>query len=214
MKLIQLEQGTTAWEAWRDGKIGATNASKLLGIDPWTSREDAWQIATGQAIPESQNYAMRRGVQLEPLIRRHAEEQTGILFEPACCEHDEHPWLTASLDGLDMDQTTILEVKAPNKVTHGKALRGVVVPWYWCQIQHQFLVSGATSAYYCTHNPWSFTGAAQWSLVVVPRCDEFIRAYSRAVFEWHDAISTTLNPESSAEFLDAVSSALRLVPTL
>lgn len=98
---------------------------------------------------------MKRGRDNEPHVRRYAESVFGRRIEPLCIENAFEPWIASSLDGLDMEeQTMIHEIKVPGKATHLIAANGNVPPKYYLQIQWQIL-SAANSV---TAMYWSAAG--------------------------------------------------------
>jgi putative phage-type endonuclease len=152
MRYVRLGQGGAAWEAWRRGGIGSSDAAAVMGVSPWQTPRQLWEVLTGRAPPPQTTFAMRRGLRLEPVARRLYECRTGRLMEPCCVLHDRHDWLRASLDGLDLAGGVVLEIKAPDADTHRLALAGEVPAHYRPQVQHQLLVSGARLLHYASYS--------------------------------------------------------------
>jgi putative phage-type endonuclease len=96
--------------------------------------------------------AMKEGHRLEPIIRRQVEDQTEIGFMPTVMVKDKY---LASLDGINFDGDTILEIKAPQSknATVKWAMEGRVILAHQYQIQHQLMVSGADKCIYAVRNP-------------------------------------------------------------
>jgi putative phage-type endonuclease len=134
--IMPFAQGSASWRAWRDQGIGASDAPAILGVSPWTTRADLLAQKLGERPPDN-NFAMRRGLALEPQIRAHCEK----IFEPfapVCLQNHRYPWLIASLDGLNFDADLGLEIKCPNKKFHTQALDGILPHHYVPQLQHTF----------------------------------------------------------------------------
>jgi putative phage-type endonuclease len=140
-----MEQGCPAWQAWRRGGIGSGDAGAVMGVSPWQTSRQLWEVLTGRALLPKPTYAMRRGLRLEPVARRLYERRTGRLMEPCCVLHERYDWLRASLDGLDLEGELVLEVKAPDATAHRLALSGEVPAHYRPQVQHQLLVTGGVA---------------------------------------------------------------------
>ena len=147
-KILQLEQGTAAWHDHRRAHRNASEAATVLGVSPWQTAYQLWQIKTGRAVPEPPNSAMAWGTRMEPQARAAYEERTGFVMEPLVLVDGEY---SASLDGLTLDGKLLLEVKCPAK---GKAsalwqavAAGEIPLHYQYQLQHQLLVSRAELAH-------------------------------------------------------------------
>ena len=152
MKIVELEQSTPEWLAWRQQGIGASDACSLMG-DGYGSPEELANIKLGRTVVE-ENEPMRRGKRLEPDARRIYQQVSGIEVRPVCAVHPDHPWLRASLDGLSLDGKTVLEVKCPGYWPHFNALVKRIYPKYYkAQLMHQFLVTGAERIHYFSYRP-------------------------------------------------------------
>jgi putative phage-type endonuclease len=147
----EFDQGSDAWLAWRRRGIGASDAPVIMGVSPWMDAEALWLEKTGRAESRPSNWAMRRGVRLEPEARACYIQRTGISVVPLCLEHDAMPWMRCSLDGISDDGAVLLEVKCPGAADHAVAQRGAVPPKYVPQLQHLLEVSGAGVCHY-----WSY----------------------------------------------------------
>ena len=152
MKIIDIEQNTDKWKKWRKGGIGASESSSILGVNPWSSKEDWLHTSLGLRTFKGNKHT-QRGHRLEPYVRYLCQRELNMKFRAVCVEHDEYPWIRASLDGLCTDNKHILEIKCPNKNTHYSAIKQKVPKYYYVQIQHQFLVTGLEKAYYASYNP-------------------------------------------------------------
>lgn len=153
MKKVLLEQGTPEWLAWRAGGVGASESSAILGLNPWET-VDSLRAKRLAPAGDGGNEHTRRGHKLEPVARSLYEALMGWEATPCCGEHDEFPWLRASFDGLRADGRLVVEIKAPSLKWHNHVLEEGVPDWYYCQVQHQLLVSGAVLGHfvsYCEH---------------------------------------------------------------
>ncbi len=98
---------------------------------------------------------MKRGQDLEPIVRDWCIKKNNINYTPIVLESTIHPFMSASLDGIDDDHKIILEIKCPNENTHNMALSGKIPDYYLCQIQHCLFVSGCEGCNYVTYRPES-----------------------------------------------------------
>ncbi len=151
MKLVDVKQGTPEWMALRNNKIGASDAPIIMGMSPWTTPFQLWQIKMGLIqIPD--NAAMKRGRDLEEQARQKFIDVTGYEVFPAVALHDSLDFMMASYDGLSKCKKIILEIKCPGKEDHEMAMDGVIPPKYTYQLQQQMEVDEIIdSAFYLSY---------------------------------------------------------------
>lgn len=144
-----MEQGTQAWDAWRMGGLGSSDAPVVMGVSPFTTRRQLWEEKLGLRRREVNEWATQRGHRYEPRARALYEMQNGFVeMRPALVEHAAYPFLRASLDGFSEDRRVVLEIKWVGKDAFAAAREGVVPDKYWPQLQEQLLVTGAERADY------------------------------------------------------------------
>jgi putative phage-type endonuclease len=148
MKVIELEQGSQEWLAWRKTVITATDCPAIMGTSPWTTEYKVWQRKLGLVEEQKSNDAMERGKILEPIIRKRFIKNFGLNMTPVVVESSDYSFLGASLDGISDCGTYILEIKTGGDSLHKMAKDGVIPPYYMDQMQHQLLVTGADKCFY------------------------------------------------------------------
>lgn len=145
-------QGTQEWLSWRSKGIGASDSPILLGLSKRTPYE-LWLEKTGRAEAHSiPTFAKAKGGEIEAQLRARYSLDTGLNFEPACAEHDEFPWLTASYDGIALQDGKLraIEIKfvgkeiydaftEENKAEWANLLKKLK-PMHVVQCQHQIMV--------------------------------------------------------------------------
>ncbi len=151
MKTINLEQGTQEWLSWRKTVITATEASIIMGNNPWVTPYQCWQRKLGLSEEQKTNDAMERGKRLEPQARAQFIERYGIHMEPVVVESTEFDFLGASLDGISACNK-ILEIKCGGSNLHKMASHGVIPDYYLDQMQHQLLVTRAEKCFYYSYD--------------------------------------------------------------
>lgn len=159
-------QGSPPWLAFREGKIGASDAPSIMGFNPWETRLACWERYIFGKKKEK-TAAMQRGNDLEQQARNRFNFIFDTKHVPVVAQSAFNPNFISSLDGWDGE--TILEIKCPNRETHLKARRGEVPENYICQMQHQMMVMGCAKGWYC-----SFDGS-EIATIPVERNDDFIR---------------------------------------
>ena len=152
MKRVDLDQAGPSWHKWRKGGLGGSDACAVMGDVGWTSPDELMENKLGMR-EFAESARMARGKELEPEARRLYCERHGVQMEPVCVEHDQHPCLRASLDGLSPDGSLVLEIKCPSYAGHKKALWGIYPDYYRAQLQHQLMVTGAARLHYASYRP-------------------------------------------------------------
>lgn len=162
MKIVQHNQGSALWKAWRLGGLGGSDIAAILGISPYVdpphNRATVWAEKV-HGIERDVNFAMHRGSRLEPVARRAYELRNRCTAPPACVEMAGCDWARVSLDGLCTNGAVInpvrwiLELKCPNWMTHDLALGGVVAEHFMVQCQWQLLVCGLGRLDFASFNP-------------------------------------------------------------
>jgi putative phage-type endonuclease len=145
--VVPLVQGSPEWHAHRARYRNASETPAVLGVSPWQTPYQLWMERSGRAETVT-SAAMRRGSQLEPQARAAYERLTDQIMQPLVLVEGEY---SASLDGLTLDGSRLVEIKCPAKGRDSslwKAVEGGEAPQHYTwQIQHQLMVSGAREAH-------------------------------------------------------------------
>src|SRR6266704_808855 len=131
--------------------IGGSDAAAILGFSPWRSPMDVYLEKTGMADeqPEDKNrqFLLELGTQLEPVIAKLYERETGKhlqLPSPARRQHPEHAILFGSPDRLVEGENCGVELKTENQFMNefGEAGTDQVPYHYLIQCAHYMAVTG------------------------------------------------------------------------
>ncbi len=145
--IVQLQQGSPEWLAYRRAKRNASESAAVMGASPWMTPYQLWLAKTGRQ-ETTVTPAMQRGTDLESMARAAYEEQTGLVMQPLVLEAGEY---SASLDGMTLEGDLVLEIKCPVRGCHSdlwqQAVTGQVPMHYGIQVQHQLMVSGSQTAH-------------------------------------------------------------------
>lgn len=113
------------FDQWLDARhgIGGSDASAVIGKNPYKTNQELWMEKTGRAVPPdiSDKDYVRYGHAAEPLLRElfaldHPEYKVEY-FGDNMIRNEKYPWAHASLDGELTDQNGrkgILEIKTTN----------------------------------------------------------------------------------------------------
>ncbi|MEO8021110.1 lambda-exonuclease family protein [Polaromonas sp.] len=147
MNIVPFLQGTPEWLAHRATHFNASDAPAMMGCSPYKTRSQLLhEMHTGLA-PEVDASTQRRyadGHRFEALARPLAEKIIGEDLYPVVGSSGK---LSASFDGLNMDESIAFEHKTMNAALYGDG-----APWgsdfeiplqYRVQMEQQLMVSGA-----------------------------------------------------------------------
>lgn len=135
----------------RVGKITASVAAAIMGIDPYTSRQKAWRRITGNETEaeksEGQNYYQQQGNENEAGTLAAFEAATGMLLLPGrFIIHHEIPWLGASPDSLTYKGRVPVECKSMTE--DRKKYLDEIAPYYLIQCQVQIQCCNTTYGWF------------------------------------------------------------------
>lgn len=164
-----IEQGTKAWHDWRSQGIGASEAPDIMGVGYLTPYQ-LWCERLGISAKRETTAYMQRGSDLEPIARGEFERVMGFKMTPSLKIHPKIDWMRCSLDGISEDEKAIVEIKCPNAKRHEMAMKGMIPPEYYPQVQHQIEVCGVDKAYY-----FSFDGS-NGRVLEIDRDESYIKA--------------------------------------
>lgn len=140
-----------AWLKEREKGIGSSEATTLMGVNPYEDRYRLFMRKTGQMPPKATTEQMELGHHLEPAVASRFAELTGAWIDPRS-EGDwiavdaKKDWLRVSPDRIWVpageehrkENWRILECK-----TTGMSVDPADIPSYWyCQLQYQMGVMG------------------------------------------------------------------------
>lgn len=188
MKLVNIKQNTAEWHEFRQNHIGASDAPVIMGVSPYRTIKQVWKEKVF-GVKQKENAPMRYGKNKEEKAREEFEKITGLLIFPKVVVHEEFEWMSASLDGLDVEEKCIVEIKCPGPNDHHCANVSKMVPEkYIPQIQHQLCVTGLEFAYY-----YSFDGE-RGVVIEVKRDQAFIDRMIEKEQEFWNCVQTFIPP--------------------
>jgi len=147
--------GDTSLEDWlklRKSGIGGSDASVLLGVNPWTSVMQLYKDKTSQDIKTFQNEAMHFGHILEEIVAQEFAVRTGLEVEvyPYFMRSIQHPFITANIDRkikTDDGSFVGLECKTTSASQEFEWGDNTIPIYYYIQVQHYMYVTGAKEWY-------------------------------------------------------------------
>lgn len=150
-----------AWLEARKNSCGASEAAAIIGMNKYRSALDVWMTKRGLTTSHIDSLAMRQGTYLEPFIRSEFERETGltVIEVPWCLSHPDEPRMTATLDGVTVDNfgnPAVVELKNPSWRQAGEWKAAMESGWppadtslesYFIQVICQMAVTGLDTGY-------------------------------------------------------------------
>lgn len=134
-------------------RIGGSDASAIVGMNPYRTNVELWKIKTGRMEAEdiSEKPYVRYGIEAEPhlreLFRLDHPEYTVSYEENNLFTNDKYPFAHASLDGWLTEQETgrtgILEIKTTNilQSMQKEKWKDRIPDNYYIQLLHYLMVT-------------------------------------------------------------------------
>lgn len=146
-----LEHGSIEWHAARRRGIGSSDAPTIMGASPWKNILELYEEKIATETKHTDNWAMARGRELEPVARDLYEIEYGLEMPPKLVKHKRYDYFLANLDGFNDENNFGIEIKCPGKKDRDLALLGQVPGKYFPQLQWQMLVAGSPTWHYVSY---------------------------------------------------------------
>lgn len=179
------------WHDWRRQGVGSSDAPILMRVAPkdWGTPFELWEEKYLGKTQDKDNYAMKYGRDNEERARCEFERVMGVMVAPKPVIHASMPWIRANLDGIDMDDKIMVEIKCPGMKDHSIAVSKNIPEKYYPQCQHQLLATGLNGMYY-----FSFYGN-EGVVVEVERDQEYIDKLFEKEAKFWDHVLKGVPPE-------------------
>lgn len=142
------------WKAMRIKGIGGSDASALVGMNPWKDNSTLWKEKKGIILPNdiSEKSYVQYGIRAEEYLRNLFAldfPQYDIQYQDnVALQSVEYPWMLYSPDGLLFDKETgkrgILEIKTTNilQSMQREKWKDYIPDNYYVQVLHGLVVTG------------------------------------------------------------------------
>ena len=153
VEMIQLKD-RAEWLEARKNRIGGSDAACIVGMNPYRSNVELWEIKTGQVEAEDISdkpyvkYGSEAEQHLRELFKLDFPQYKVSYVEDNMWLNDKYPFAHASLDGWLVDKETgkrgILEIKTTNIIQsiQKEKWRGRIPDNYFIQVLHYLMVTG------------------------------------------------------------------------
>jgi len=167
-----LDMARDEWLEHRKQGIGGSDASAILGINPWRTAMDVWLEKTGEFEDEpSDNEKMYWGNILEDVVAREFSNRSGLKVRRrnAILKHKTHHFMIANVDRLVIGQRAGLECKTTGQYSADDWAMGVP-EHYQAQVQHYMAVTGYKTWYVAV-----LIGGQEFKFFKLTRDNQFIK---------------------------------------
>ena len=193
MKYISTkEMSREEWIDKRHESIGASEAGCFFGLNPWKTLVELYYEKIGETggIPDNMN--MRVGREIEPIIKKLFEEDTGlkVVNDNKIRVDPVHPFITTNLDGMVVGEKVPIEYKTLGKWD------GEISDTYYAQIQHQMMVTNTPYIYFV-----ALVLGFNKNLIIekYDRDDDFIAEMRHELVNfWHGNVLTKTPPDAKS----------------
>lgn len=155
-KVLPIKEKTREeWLAERQTFIGGSEASAILGLNPYKSNIEVWQEKTGRIIPEDIGHKpyVKYGIEAEQYLTAlfaldFPQYEVKANTNYTVYRHPKHPFIAGTLDGELVENETgrkgILEIKTTEILNsmHREKWNERVPDNYFCQCLHYLLATG------------------------------------------------------------------------
>ena len=198
MKRNTIPTGKLTREEWlqlRRTGIGGSDASVIMGKNPYRSILQLWEEKTGKLpVTDNGNEYTYWGNVMEPIIRKEFMNRTGLKVRQkhAMIFHKDYSYLFADVDGIATDERgekCIFEAKTASQYKAEQWENGVPEE-YVLQVQHYLEVCGMNKAYIA-----ALIGGNKFVFHTIYRDDDLIKELiSREKEFWEECVLKEIEP--------------------
>lgn len=143
----------SGWLEGRAGRIGGSEASSIVGLNPYSNNVELWEVKTGRAVREDigNKDFVKYGTEAETFLRSlfalDFPQYNVYYVDNNIWINDDFPFAHASLDGWLTDpdgRRGVLEIKTTNilQSIQREKWNNRIPDNYYCQVLHYLMVTG------------------------------------------------------------------------
>lgn len=188
------------WLDWRREGIGGSDAPVIMEKSPFKKKVELWNEKVNGIYSTKLSVAMQHGKDKEEEALVECENLLGIsLFKMDYVKHQTIPWLRGNLDGIDIDEEIIVEVKNPysNPDDHISAINKIVPEKYYPQCMHYFLLKPKVQKvlYFSRYK-------GNNAIVEIKRDQNYLDELFEKEQQFWDSVQKKIPPKEAEEFVD------------
>ncbi len=188
-----LEMSRQEWLLSRKKGIGGSDASAILGFNPWKSAFELYIDKTSDQLQEIDNEAIHWGNVLEDIVADEFTRRTGkkVRRRNQTFIHPKYDFMIANIDRDVVGEKALLECKTTNAYNSDAWEGDNIPPMYICQLQHYMAVLDYDKAYIAV-----LIGGQKFVWKELQRDDEFIELMiEREKDFWENHVLAGVPPE-------------------
>ena len=192
-KVLTLDMSREEWLRERKKGIGGSDASAILGFNPWKSAFELYIDKTSDHVEEIDNEAIHWGNVLEDVVAEEFTRRTGkkVRRRNQTFIHKEHDFMIANIDRDVVGERALLECKTTNAFNTDAWEGEQIPPAYMCQLQHYMAVLDYEKAYIAV-----LIGGQKFIWKEIDRDDEFIELMIEHEKQfWEEHVLKEIPPE-------------------
>ena len=182
------------WLELRSKYIGGADAASVCGLNEYQSPYALWAEKTGKTPPFEGNLRTRIGTELEPIIAKLFEEETGKKVQNCNFSliNSEYPWAIADIDRMVIGEDAILEIKSTSALNLKHYRDGDYPARFYVQCQHYLAVTGKKMAYLAV-----LIGNGDFRWFPIERNDDEIAALMETEKQFYEWMQTGEEPPAN-----------------
>lgn len=192
------------WLKLRKKYIGGSDAASIIGLNDYQSPYALWCEKCGITPEFEGNLRTRIGTEMEPIIARLFEEETGKKVRNCnfSLVNDKYPWALCDVDRMVVGEDAILEIKSTSSLNLKHYKNGDYPARFYVQCQHYLAVTEREKAYLAV-----LIGNSDFKIFEIERDENEIAALMDAEKQFHEYMVKKHEPPAVAadvESLDIV----------
>ena len=189
------------WLELRSKYIGGADAASVCGLNEYQSPYALWAEKTGKVPPFEGNLRTRIGTELEPIIAKLFEEETGKKVQNCNFSliNSDYPWAIADIDRMVIGEDAILEIKSTSALNLKHYRDGDYPARFYVQCQHYLAVTGKQTAYLAV-----LIGNGDFRWFTIERNDDEIVALMETEKQFHEWMVTGEEPPANPVDVESI----------
>ena len=203
-KISTLNMSHDEWLEHRQKSIGGSDASSIIGLNPWSSPYTVWADKLGKLPPKEDNEAMRQGRDLEFYVAQRFCEATGkkVRRENNILINPDYPFAHANVDRMVIGEDAGLECKTTSTLNVKNFRNGAFPDTYYVQCVHYMMVTGCKKWYLAV-----LVLNKEFMVFEIERDEEEIEALAKSEAEFWKLVESKSTPatDGAASTTDTIS---------
>ena len=195
-KISTLNMPHEEWLQHRQKSIGGSDASSIIGLNPWSSPYTVWADKLGKLPPKEDNEAMRQGRDLEFYVADRFCEATGkkVRRENNILINPDYPYAHANVDRMVVGEDAGLECKTTSALNMRNFKNGAFPDTYYVQCVHYMMVTGCKKWYLAV-----LVLNREFMVFEIERDEEEIKALAKSEEEFWRLVEAKTSPTTDGK---------------